>query len=277
MNDNLSFIYQNDLVVTEIKGDDFIDLFNRLSTNNIPNQKNLITDSIFTNENGRFIDIVSVWNTTQYALMISNSLNHQNLLNWIDKFTFEEDISISSPLKKKVISIFSNNKNNDLNIFGEINKNEIINRKMGGIEIILSNTSFFNDYKIINLILDDDSKSIESIESYLNSQDIFQMEDSEFNSFRIKNRIPTCGNEIVSSYNPLEIGISHMIDFNKGCYVGQEVIARLDTYDKVQRKLMILDNKKDFDIISSKGCDVTTSDDEYCLAVVKKNISSLGR
>ena len=271
MNDNLSFIYQNDLVINEIKGDDFIDLFNRLSTNNIPNQKNLITDSIFTNENGRFIDITSVWNTPQYALMISNSLNHQDLLNWIDKFTFEENISISSPLKKKVISIFSSS-NNDLNIFGEINKNEIINKEVGGIEIILAHTSFFNDYKIINLILDDDSKSIEIIESYLNSQNIFQMEDSEFNSFRIKNGIPICGNEIVSLYNPLEIGISHMIDFNKGCYVGQEVIARLDTYDKVQRKLMILDNKKDLNIILSKGCDVTTSDDEYCLAVVKKNI-----
>ena len=149
MNDNLSFIYQNDLVVTELKGDDFIDLFNRLSTNNIPNQKNLITDSIFTNENGKFIDIVSLWNSNKYTLMISHAPNHENLLNWIDKFTFEEDISISSPLKKKIISIYSANKNKDLNIFGEINKNEIINRKLEDIEITLSLTSFFNDHKLI--------------------------------------------------------------------------------------------------------------------------------
>ena len=272
MNDNLSFIYQNDLVVTELKGDDFIDLFNRLSTNNIPNQNNLITDSIFTNENGKFIDIVSLWNSNKYTLMISHAQNHENLLNWIDKFTFEEDISISSPLKKKIISIYSANKNKDLNIFGEINKNEIINRKLEDIEITLSLTSFFNDHKVINLILDDDSKSIESIESYMKSQNIFQMKESEFNSFRIKNMIPICGREVNNLYNPLEIGISHMIDFDKGCYIGQEVIARLDTYDKVQRKLMILDKKKDINIISSKGCDITTSDDDYCLAVVKKNI-----
>ena len=272
MNDNLSFIYQNDLVVTELKGDDFIDLFNRLSTNNIPNQKNLITDSIFTNENGKFIDIVSLWNSNKYTLMISHASNHENLLNWIDKFTFEEDISISSPLKKKIISIYSVNKNKDLNIFGEINKNEIINKKLEDIEITLSLTSFFNDHKVINLILDDDSKSIEFIESYMNSQNIFQMKESEFNSFRIKNMIPICGREVNNLYNPLEIGISHMIDFDKGCYIGQEVIARLDTYDKVQRKLMILDKKKDINIISSKGCDITTSDDDYCLAVVKKNI-----
>ena len=272
MNDNLSFIYQNDLVVTELKGDDFIDLFNRLSTNNIPSQKNLITDSIFTNENGKFIDIVSLWNSNKYTLMISHAPNHENLLNWIDKFTFEEDISISSPLKKKIISIYSANKNKDLNIFGEINKNEIINRKLEDIEITLSLTSFFNDHKVINLILDDDSKSIESIESYMKSQNIFQMKESEFNSFRIKNMIPICGREVNNLYNPLEIGISHMIDFDKGCYIGQEVIARLDTYDKVQRKLMILDKKKDINIISSKGCDITSSDDNYCLAVVKKNI-----
>ena len=272
MNDNLSFIYQNDLVVTELKGDDFIDLFNRLSTNNIPNQKNLITDSIFTNENGKFIDIVSLWNSNKYTLMISHAPNHENLLNWIDKFTFEEDISISSPLKKKIISIYSANKNKDLNIFGEINKNEIINKKLEDIEITLSLTSFFNDHKVINLILDDDSKSIESIESYMKSQNIFQMKESEFNSFRIKNMIPICGREVNNLYNPLEIGISHMIDFDKGCYIGQEVIARLDTYDKVQRKLMILDKKKDINIISSKGCDITSSDDDYCLAVVKKNI-----
>ena len=272
MNDNLSFIYQNDLVVTELKGDDFIDLFNRLSTNNIPSQKNLITDSIFTNENGKFIDIVSLWNSNKYTLMISHAPNHENLLNWIDKFTFEEDISISSPLKKKIISIYSANKNKDLNIFGEINKNEIINRKLEDIEITLSLTSFFNDHKVINLILDDDSKSIESIESYMKSQNIFQMKESEFNSFRIKNMIPICGREVNNLYNPLEIGISHMIDFDKGCYIGQEVIARIDTYDKVQRKLMILDKKKDINIISSKGCDITSSDDDYCLAVVKKNI-----
>ena len=272
MNDNLSFIYQNDLVVTELKGDDFIDLFNRLSTNNIPNQKNLITDSIFTNENGKFIDIVSLWNSNKYTLMISHASNHENLLNWIDKFTFEEDISISSPLKKKIISIYSANKNKDLNVFGEINKNEIINKKLEDIEITLSLTSFFNDHKVINLILDDDSKSIEFIESYMSSQNIFQMKESEFNSFRIKNMIPICGREVNNLYNPLEIGISHMIDFDKGCYIVQEVLARLDTYDKVQRKLMILDKKKDINIISSKGCDITSSDDNYCLAVVKKNI-----
>tara|TARA_B100000029_G_scaffold516119_1_gene627027 strand:+ start:5046 stop:5870 length:825 start_codon:yes stop_codon:yes gene_type:complete len=272
MSDSVHFIFQDDIVITEIKGSDYIDLFNRLSTNNIPEQTNLVTDSIFTNENGRFIDVVSIWNISPYSFMISNSLNHDALLSWINKYTFEEDVSISEPLEKKIISIFSSNKDNNLNIFGEIKENAIVNKKVEDVELILARTSFFNRHQIINLIFNNDSKSIQSIESYLNSQDIFEMEESEFNSFRIKNMIPICGKEIINSYNPLEIGMSHLIDFDKGCYIGQEVIARLDTYDKIQRKLLMLDNEKDSIIISSKGCDVTSLDDTYCLAVVKRSI-----
>ena len=42
------------------------------------------------------------------------------------------------------------------------------------------------------------------------------------------------------TYNPLEAGLIGAIDFHKGCYIGQEVIARLDTYHKVQKYLVSL-------------------------------------
>ena len=41
-------------------------------------------------------------------------------------------------------------------------------------------------------------------------------------------------------FNPLEAGLIGCIDFAKGCYIGQEVIARLDTYRKVQKYLVKL-------------------------------------
>lgn len=37
--------------------------------------------------------------------------------------------------------------------------------------------------------------------------------------------------------NPLELGWKGLVAFDKGCYVGQEVVARLDSYDKVRRRL----------------------------------------
>ena len=59
-------------------------------------------------------------------------------------------------------------------------------------------------------------------------------------ALRIKAGVPVYGREMGESYNPLEAGLIGAIDFEKGCYIGQEVIARLDTYDKVQKILVSL-------------------------------------
>ena len=48
------------------------------------------------------------------------------------------------------------------------------------------------------------------------------------------------GTELGDAYNPLEAGLMGAISFTKGCYIGQEVIARLDTYQKVQCRLVSL-------------------------------------
>jgi len=37
---------------------------------------------------------------------------------------------------------------------------------------------------------------------------------------------------------PLEVGLTAAVHFDKGCYTGQEVIARQANYDKVNRRLV---------------------------------------
>ncbi|MCI0343316.1 MAG: hypothetical protein L0216_19590 [Planctomycetales bacterium] len=54
---------------------------------------------------------------------------------------------------------------------------------------------------------------------------------------RILEGIPAYGREITPDWNPLEAGLGPAISFTKGCYVGQEVIARLHTYEKQRRAL----------------------------------------
>ena len=49
---------------------------------------------------------------------------------------------------------------------------------------------------------------------------------------------PKLGREMGEHTNPLEAGLEGAISFQKGCYVGQEVIARLHHYKKVKRKLV---------------------------------------
>jgi tRNA-modifying protein YgfZ len=56
-------------------------------------------------------------------------------------------------------------------------------------------------------------------------------------TLRILQGRPAPDAELTEDYNPLEAGLWHNISFNKGCYIGQETIARLDTYKGVKQNL----------------------------------------
>jgi folate-binding protein YgfZ len=59
-----------------------------------------------------------------------------------------------------------------------------------------------------------------------------------YEAVRVEAGFPAWGSELNEEMNPLEAGLDASIHWNKGCYIGQEVIARLDTYHKVQRHLV---------------------------------------
>jgi folate-binding protein YgfZ len=60
-------------------------------------------------------------------------------------------------------------------------------------------------------------------------------------AWRILRSLPAPGHELTGDRNPLEAGLRDAVSFTKGCYVGQEVVARLNTYDKVSRSVVRLD------------------------------------
>jgi len=49
---------------------------------------------------------------------------------------------------------------------------------------------------------------------------------------------PAVGAELTNEYTPLEAGLTWAVADNKGCYTGQEIIARQITYDKVTKSLV---------------------------------------
>lgn len=55
---------------------------------------------------------------------------------------------------------------------------------------------------------------------------------------RVEAGIPYCGVEIDESVAPLEAGLADTVDFNKGCYIGQEVIAKMHFRGKPRRYLV---------------------------------------
>ncbi|HRJ42266.1 MAG: hypothetical protein KJZ86_08375 [Caldilineaceae bacterium] len=63
-------------------------------------------------------------------------------------------------------------------------------------------------------------------------------DNSACESRRIELGRPAVGAELTGEYNPLEAGLAWAVADNKGCYTGQEIIARQITYDKVTKHLV---------------------------------------
>jgi folate-binding protein YgfZ len=62
-------------------------------------------------------------------------------------------------------------------------------------------------------------------------------DNETYNVLRIESGVPVAGLEITESFNPWEAGLDAAISLAKGCYNGQEIVARLNTYQKVKRRL----------------------------------------
>jgi folate-binding protein YgfZ len=66
---------------------------------------------------------------------------------------------------------------------------------------------------------------------------LVRAEASGWEALRVEAGLVASGNELSEAWNPLEMRQEDALSFDKGCYVGQEVIARLRTYDRVKRRL----------------------------------------
>jgi len=54
---------------------------------------------------------------------------------------------------------------------------------------------------------------------------------------RLRSGFPAAPGELNDDTNPFELGLAPWVSLNKGCYVGQETLAKLATYDGVKRQL----------------------------------------
>ncbi|MEB3322916.1 MAG: folate-binding protein [Synechococcaceae cyanobacterium] len=54
---------------------------------------------------------------------------------------------------------------------------------------------------------------------------------------RIRRGVPAAPAEVNDGLNPFEVGLAPWVSLAKGCYVGQETLARLATYDGVRQQL----------------------------------------
>ena len=67
---------------------------------------------------------------------------------------------------------------------------------------------------------------------------VAELDSHVWEVLRVEWGLPVAGRELTLDHNPWEAGLGDAIDMDKGCYIGQEVVARLSTYGKVKQHLV---------------------------------------
>lgn len=81
-----------------------------------------------------------------------------------------------------------------------------------------------------------------------------------FESLTLEAGVPLFGKDMTSAVNPMQAGLEEKaIDFEKGCYIGQEVIAKIKYLGQVNRGLVGL--KVSGDITPEPGADVHSGEE----------------
>ena len=116
---------------------------------------------------------------------------------------------------------------------------------------------------------------------YYSSEDLSQ-KNIDWEKLRVQNLVPEFGKELSSDSYILEYGFERLngVDFKKGCYVGQEVTARMKHKSKLRKGLTILETaeKVPFDTpisVNDKMIGkVLSSSDNQALAYLRFDFAS---
>lgn len=65
-------------------------------------------------------------------------------------------------------------------------------------------------------------------------------DDARYEQLRIAAGLPGAHHELTEDYIPLEANLWDSVSFNKGCYIGQEIIARIESRNRLAKTLVKL-------------------------------------
>jgi folate-binding protein YgfZ len=107
-----------------------------------------------------------------------------------------------------------------------------------------------------------ESDAAEAFRSVLLSNGIVDISDDLHDTLRVESGIPKYGVDMDETTIIPELGIDGMISYNKGCYIGQEIIARIHFRGHVAKKLTGLVMSEPGAVATGfkSGVEVTTPD-----------------
>lgn len=234
-------IDRSDWGLLELKGQDRLRFLHNQTSNAIDRLKpGQGCETIFLNSTGRTLDFVTVYAGDDSLLILVSPQRRQFLLELIDRYIF--------PFDKVEISDLTDNFSIVTLIGTEsgqyLQKIAIPEQILTGVEhshYLLSDpplrVAVGTGLDLPGYTLIVATAEAGPLWENLIKNGVIPADEQVWEYLRIHQGRPAVDRELTEDYNPLEAGLWRAIVFDKGCYIGQETIARLNTYKGVKQRL----------------------------------------
>lgn len=223
-------------------GEDRIDFLHRMSTNEVRDlAPGMLRRTVLTSDIARIVAVVQAYALTDHLLLVGHLQSGSAITDHLKRYIFFRDqVSLTDVTAETGM----------LTLFGP-EAADVLSAYLGGAATLPGAGTF------AEVALDDMPATIArtdpldlagydvivdagAVEPLLDrfSASVRPMGWATYDVLRIEAGQPTQGREMGDEFNPLEAGLQPIVDFDKGCYIGQEVVARLDTYDKLRQRLV---------------------------------------
>ncbi len=234
------------LTKIRLLGCDSFDLLQRISTNDL----NVLSpgeacSTVLTTEKGRIIDLLTVYRFSKEAGVLLCHAPAQRVLDWVRKFIVMDDVQVRDESEELgVLSIIGPESGR---VLQQVLKVPLMGAEGGSFrQHVIAGVEF------VVLPIDPEGGSgynllaqakacpglLRSILAVSGAFGLIECSTQALDVVRIERGVAIYGCDFTEEVNPLEAGLEKYVSFTKGCYVGQEVIARLETYKKLQKRMM---------------------------------------
>jgi tRNA-modifying protein YgfZ len=204
-----------------------------------------VCETTFLTATARTIDLATAYILEDRVLLTVSPQGAEPLIKFLDRYIFFadkvalKDVSAETTLFR-ILGETSGDYLSSLGI--ELPTEGYSKATIAGIETLLTPSS---GLAIPGYSLLLPANAADAVKTALNLE---PCTDAQWEALRIQQGRPMPGQELTSDFNPLESGLWHTISFVKGCYIGQETIARLDTYKGVKQQLWGFDLPSSVDV-----------------------------
>lgn len=188
--------------------------------------------TVLTSDKGRIIDLITILNFDDYSILITTENYEDRIKTHLDKYIIMDDVEIEKTGEgQTLVMLWGDDVINKVNATENINLSSDNFFKLSEKEFL-----FADDFGFEKVIYLTDGIEVSNISQKYS--DAVAITNSEYENLRISLGIAEGENEFNDLINPKECGLEKYISYTKGCYIGQEVIARLDAQGKIPKQMV---------------------------------------